>query len=541
MSVSNPYEAASGRAGAGKLDGGVATLAWLAGWLVIGLSVAMQLAVPVNHDAAWVLIGAQRLLEGASFGSGVVDVNPPLAWWISALPAGLAQATGLPTGLVFKLFVMVAALVSVLASARLMQTAGLTQSHSRWIGLASAAAVLTVPGYDFGQREHLMVIMVMPWLWLTAAMLNGARIPARLRVSVAVIAAAGICLKPHFLMVPIAVELLVLIMLRRPLLVMRLENLAMVATGLAYVGAVLTFAPDYMGEVVPAAMHNYDAYNSPAGLVLRNAVIVLGLPLLAGVARLARCPAGSYRGAGMVMLAAALGAALAAFVQMKGWQYHWYPALALSAAGLAVLFSAPRTVRCGQVLAGGLLGLAVVLSLARPPLLLAADTVAHGGTADRVAALAQAIGDAGPATGEPAVVFAFITSPRDVMPAVLMANARWASTACCMHFVPAAVRDERGLTTHGAADREIRARNARHQVAGIVNDLKASRPQLIIFDEARYKLGFGELKYSWLAAAAADAGLARLLQDYRPVGGVADFAIMQRQDTLSLNLKPSLN
>jgi hypothetical protein len=136
MSVSNPCEAASGRAGAGKLDGGVATLAWLAGWLVIGLSVAMQLAVPVNHDAAWVLIGAQRLLEGASFGSGVVDVNPPLAWWISAIPVALAGATGLPTGLVFKLFVMVAALVSVLASARLMQTAGLTQSHSRWIALA---------------------------------------------------------------------------------------------------------------------------------------------------------------------------------------------------------------------------------------------------------------------------------------------------------------------------------------------------------------------------------------------------------------------
>lgn len=276
-------------------------------------------------------------------------------------------------------------------------------------------------------------------------------------------------------------------------------------------------------------------------MVLRNAAIVLALPVLAALAGVARCQGGTLRRSGLVMLTAAAGAALAAALQMKGWQYHWYPALALCATGLAVLFAAARNERTGQLIPGVLLGMAIVMSLARPPLLLAADTVVRGGTADRVAALAQAIDDARPATGARPVVFAYITSPRDVMPAVLMANARWASTACCMHFVPAAVRDERGLTKPGSAQRDIRARNAREQVAGVVADLKAGSPALIIFDEARHKLGFGQLKYSWMAAAAAEPELARLLQGYRPVGGVGDFAIMQRRDTLSLNLKPSLN
>ena len=541
MSVSNAYEDASGQADGSKLDGGLASLAWIALWLAIGISMAIQLAIPVNHDAAWVLIGAQRMLEGASFGADVVDVNPPLAWWMSALPAALAQATGLPTGAVFKLVVMAASLVSVLASARLMTAAGIAPARSRWITLATAAALLVVPGYDFGQREHLMAILIMPWLWLTAATFNGATVATGLRVAVAVAAALGICLKPHFLVVPIAVELLVLVVMRRPLLAMRLENLVMIATGVAYVAAVVVFAPGYLGDVLPAALHNYDAYNSTAGVVLRNAAIVLALPVLAVLAGLARCHDGTLRRSGFVMLTAATGAAVAAALQMKGWQYHWYPALALSAAGLAVLFAGPRNPQSGQLIPGVLLGLAIVLSFARPAVLLAADTVIRGGTPDRVAALAQAIDDARPAAGARPVVFAYITSPRDVMPAVLMANARWASTACCMHFVPAAVRDERGLTNPDAATRDIRARNARDQIAGVVADLKSGSPALIIFDEARYKLGFGELKYSWMAAAAAEPELAGLLQGYRPVGGVGDFAIMQRRDTLSLNLKPSLN
>jgi hypothetical protein len=541
MSVSNAYGHASDRADGSKLDGGLASAAWIALWLVIGISMAMQLAVPVNHDAAWVLIGAQRLLEGAAFGADVVDVNPPLAWWMSVLPAALAQATGLPTGVVFKLFVMASVLVSVLASARLMKEAGIVPAQSRWIALASAAALLVVPGYDFGQREHLMAILIMPWLWLAAATLSGARVPVKVRVAVAVAAALGICLKPHFLMIPIIIELLVLAMMRRPMLMVRLENLVMIATGVVYVSAVVVFAPGYLSDVLPAAMHNYDAYNSTPGVVLRNATIVLAFPVLAALAGLSRCQGGTLRRSGLVMLTAATGAALAATLQMKGWQYHWYPALALSATGLAVLFAAPRREQAGQLVPRVLLGLAIVLSLARPPLLLTVDSVVRGGTPDRVAALAQAIEDARPATGARPVVFAYITSPRDVMPAVLMADARWASTACCMHFVPAAVRDERGLTDPGSAERGIRARNAREQVAGIVADLKAGNPALIIFDEARYKLGFGQLKYSWMAAGAAEPELARLLQGYRPVGGVADFAIMQRRDTLSLNLKPSLN
>ena len=67
-------------------------------WAGLGLialaTIALHVAAPANHDVAWILDGAGRLLDGARFGRDIVDVNPPLAWWLAAVPVLSARVLG---------------------------------------------------------------------------------------------------------------------------------------------------------------------------------------------------------------------------------------------------------------------------------------------------------------------------------------------------------------------------------------------------------------------------------------------------------------
>jgi hypothetical protein len=77
---------------------------WLAPAIVMFAAFATTAwhgTLPLNHDVAWIWEGANRLLHGAHFGRDVDDVNPPLAWWLTAIPVLLQYGTGLSASISF--------------------------------------------------------------------------------------------------------------------------------------------------------------------------------------------------------------------------------------------------------------------------------------------------------------------------------------------------------------------------------------------------------------------------------------------------------
>ena len=79
--------------------------------------------------------------------------------------------------------------------------------------LGVALPLLTLAaGYDFGQREHLMAVAALPYLFLAARRIEG--VPTGLRPDARrrrCWPALGFALKPHFLAIPGLVEALVLL------------------------------------------------------------------------------------------------------------------------------------------------------------------------------------------------------------------------------------------------------------------------------------------------------------------------------------------
>lgn len=502
-------------------DAAVASRSGMTSWLLIvaiaTLAIWVQWVGVPNHDVAWILTGAQRLLDGGRFGREVVDVNPPLAWWISMAPVVVAGKIGLTSLTAFLLAATGLCLASIALVDAVLRRSIEALPRRGFLLTACAAVLLLAPGYDFGQREHLLLVGTLPYIAAASVAAAGGRVPRGLGIVVGLMSGVGICLKPHFLLMPIAVEAWLLLRARRVSLNLRAETLVMATVGFLYVAAVWLWAPDYIRTVIPDAVAGYWAYeNSLTDVVqrARDALLLLTLSFLflAWLARERIWPP-----LAQALSVAAAGAALAAILQFKGWHYHFVPACGLAAMSCFVLFCIHGGVRAGLALC------AVFVSIFGGSGMYFASVLSGTGTTDRVQSLTALFRTAG--TERP--VFAFITSPRDIHSAILLSGARWSGAACCVQQLPAAIRV--------GADRDkggnIAARAAANrQLAGILRELEEEHPALILIDDRPSKLGFGNADFDYLAYLEGRPGFPALFTRYSeraPVAGFRVFALAQ--------------
>ncbi|MCU0694331.1 MAG: hypothetical protein MUF54_23330, partial [Polyangiaceae bacterium] len=62
----------------------------------------LQSGVHLNHDVSWIGHSARWLLQGRVFGIGVLDPNPPMAWFLSMPAAALANFELMPEPLAIR-------------------------------------------------------------------------------------------------------------------------------------------------------------------------------------------------------------------------------------------------------------------------------------------------------------------------------------------------------------------------------------------------------------------------------------------------------
>ncbi|MFT8242521.1 hypothetical protein [Roseomonas sp. BN140053] len=285
------------------------------------------LSPPLNHDVAAVLNFAQRWIAGERLYADLIDVNPPLIFVLNLLPAAIASWTPLDGVQALQLCLLALAGLCWWLCARLRadRPEGLVE---RAVLGALIPLALVVSGYDFGQREVIMATCALPYCVLAARRIDGQRTATGLRLGVAVLAALGFALKPHFLAVAALVEFAVLVR-RGPRRALRdAVPWVMAAVWCCYLAAIPVLFPDYLGHVVPLVWQYYLDLGGqgPWHVLLTEDMGAATLFLLVLL------PLGLRRGAGglaTALGAAATGAFAAAWVQHKGWTYHVAPILML--------------------------------------------------------------------------------------------------------------------------------------------------------------------------------------------------------------------
>jgi hypothetical protein len=308
--------------------------------VVLGTMLFATLGSPIKDDIAWLLHVAREWLGGRRLYVDLVEVNPPLVVWFSAVPVGIGRLTGISPQLVAVTMAAVVVTACAWWSTMLLRTYSALFRRREPVFAIIATVLLLLPGVEFGQREHLLVAAALPYLSLFAQRLNGRSASTSTAVLVGVVAGIGCALKPQYVLSFALLETLAAVRAR---LWLRPELMGALAALLAYAAAVLVLYPEYFGSAVPLALALYGASDTPIGqLLYYSQTLVVGEAVAVSLwltrpAPLRRDPLLS------ALLVFAGAATLTYFLEGKDWFYHRIPAT--SVVVLSLLYWTADTLR----------------------------------------------------------------------------------------------------------------------------------------------------------------------------------------------------
>ena len=309
------------------LESRPAAVGLAAGIALVGL--VPQFLSRTLPDISYLLYAAGRVIDGARLYVDLLEINPPLIVWLNMPVVAVARLLGASEITAYRLAVTALLVASVLACRWLLlhTSSGADPVQRRGIILLLVFSLFVLPRLDWGEREHLTLALTLPYLLLAIARLQGRTTGRLATTAIGLGAAVGIAIKPYFVALWFAREGLLALAgrTRGP----TPEGWVIVAAGFAYAAAVAIVTPEYfalageLGGAYQRFIHNPLLVTALLG---DGAALSIGALLLAaGLWR--HVTAGELR---VVLIAGIAAFYLAAVMQLKGWRYHFYPALALS-------------------------------------------------------------------------------------------------------------------------------------------------------------------------------------------------------------------
>jgi hypothetical protein len=326
----------------------LAAVGWAALLVLAAVACTRALSFPLNHDVGWWLHISRSMLAGEVLYRDLIEVNPPMTAFLSIIPVLLSQASGLPIPTASILWVLFLVLGVTGWAAMLGKGPGAPAHHRPIIGGAILFGVGFLPGGDFGQREHLMFTLVIPYMLVLWRRASGYDVSLRSSLAAGLFAGVGLALKPHFLLIWLSLEVASWlesggdsgVTIRR---LRSSERLALFAV-LGVYGLAVLLQGEYLPLLAMTAS-TYEDFASANRLQLAigvpSAALIFGLFVVSraktDLARLAR-----------YFFAVGCGSMVLTVLQGKGWSYHFYPVLA-GLAGIVILMVFDFGLRASKV------------------------------------------------------------------------------------------------------------------------------------------------------------------------------------------------
>ncbi|WP_407177824.1 hypothetical protein [Bradyrhizobium sp. STM 3562] len=478
---------------------------WLLVALVFAAAIVMRQLVPLNTDVSWLLVVAERMLDGQRLYRDMIETNPPMAAFAYLPAAWLARIFGVaPRHVVDAQLLLLAAasLFAVWRMLRLSPTLGRTKSD---LLIVWAVAVLTVlPMHVFGQREHMATLAFLPAL--AAYALRSNREPLPLWAILIAGAGAGITLafKPYFA-VPTALCIISAAIRSRSWRVLFApENI--IAGALVSAASLGTYAcyPEYFTIMYPLARDTYLSWSMPASAVLLNSATLIFAVAMALMALSQR----KLDGLLLAAIMASIGFAISFVLQRRGWPYHSYPmvALAMLVMGYALLDETGPGARPHRVGTAAALILAATFWLGSRWF----DTRIYVGPIEQAVAGLKLHPRLLVLSGEAAIGH----------PLVHDLGGTWVSRQQSLLIREWVELTRERSSVDAATDARLNDYLALER-KWLIEDFKKLPPDIVLIDDLRD--GWGD----W---ARADAELSQLLKPYSSVGSVEGIEILRRTE-----------
>jgi hypothetical protein len=496
--------------------------------LLVGTSLPAELRSYARPDTGFLLDAAGRVLDGARLYVDVVEINPPLVVALNAVAVLCARALGLSEILVYRL-----CFTAILLAALGLSTLWLRRLLPEEVGLRRALVlVLTfvlfpLAGPDYGEREHLVLALLVPYALLATARSVGQRITPMEGVWPGLLAGIAFALKPHFLLVWLMLEAWLRLTRRVPRWAPLPETLAIAGILTTYGLLIVALTPEYLSVLrLLAGPYSRFLHDPFWHLLVTGPGAVLTLFALLTFLALrgqARHPAL------WVPLALTTGACLVAgAVQQKGLQYHFYPASALATVllGLVALDSAWRVADRVRLLYRTLAIAAFVTSVAVVSL-------------DRMAAAAGRVVDSDREEFERMVrlvrshaanadVFVMSYHIRSAYPLINYSGARSGSRFPHLWILAGEYLDE--LKREGPLryhERSEMGPSERYLNRAVLQDLERRPKLLLVFRPARDVPLNGYRRLDYVAYFSREPEIKAILQEYQLISQTGDYLVYE--------------
>lgn len=503
---------------------------WLAA-LTILVSVVVEMRSVPSADVSFYLYGTSRILDGARLYVDVVEVNPPMVFLIDMPAVLVARWLQVSDISAYRLFVVAILIISLgLSQSSLRLLSGGSGGPSRaLVNFLLVFALFAVPGEAFGQREHVMFALAIPYL-LSACSWAAAPRPSRNAVIIGVLAGVGFALKPYFVVLWGAVEVW-LVVKRPPGRFFKTESLAIGATIVAYVVAVWLVTPEYFRllQLLGTAYSRYMSVSPLATLAIGEGSAVCLAALLA-FAAFKRVGLGEPLSEGFAIGTASL--LVAAALQRKGWWYHFYPSVAASLVLMGTLLMRARAARPALITrlftyVSAAAGLFVVGSSLSRIVKVIVDPYDESVTRyPSYRELEALVTQRSP--GQPVMVWSF--NIHSGFPLVPSAGAKWGSRFPSMWLVPALYWNDM-LETRATRFRplEERPEAERFLDSAMVADLQTHPPRLlIVLAPSRDTSATAFARLDLRSYFAMDPRIEGMLRSYRLIGRVGVHDVYER-------------
>ncbi len=495
----------------------------LPGALALALGAAallLQLTQTINHDTAWYLHATARLLDGARLYVDIIELNPPLAFYLTVPPVAAAGFLGVPAVDAFVVYCFILIAGSLALSRAILQPlpAG-SESCRRWTLTVALFALAVLPGAAFGQREHLIAILALPYLVLTA-MRAADRAPSPgLALLAGIAAGLAFSIKPPFLIVAAILEVYLRVVRGRKLAPFRAETLALGAVAAVYATSIPVFTPEYIDFILPLTASVYGAYESAfADVIARLETVLLPIAIAALVATRGHVTTSRL---GQTFLIAGASFFALYVAQMKGWQYQLYPvtAMLLLGAGAMLIGTAVPDARAmpGRVTAWRAASIPALLLL-----VLAIDLGARGSYVNPMTSTMLPLVRENAARGGLAV---FSTNVSWGFPLANYAGADWASRFPTLWPLPGIVRGRADPRHDGPALDRVE----RYMTDAVIEDLTRRPPAVVLVDVRADKHYFGGHRFDYLEFFGRDPRFQRFWRDYERVLARPEFHVYLRR------------
>jgi hypothetical protein len=494
---------------------------------IVLMAAAAVFTRSLNHDVAWYLYMADAMRGGASLYRDVADTNPPLIVFLSLPPIWLAALFHLSQSVAFNVYVFVGAGVCLVVCSQLIPKAWPdAQPETRGLLIVTTAfCLLPFVRLDFGQREHLAVILLLPYVWLSAT--SGGRDAGPIASGLIGIAAGlGFAVKPHFAVAWALLEVLVFVRERFGVRTLfRPAFVAAAVTVIVYVGSVLLFLPQYV-EVFNDVRQFYGGLDSPLSTLVRLPDIAAWIAAAAALAAF-KISRDTERPV-MVLFTAATGFMAAGLLQFKGWSYQMYPGRAFLviyfiAFALALLQSAPAL---SAVLRGGIrsICLVIVMGLLATSVRYLAESRNPPGV-DIVAPLVELINKQAP--HGPIAQISMRTQMYPGFPAANEAGVKWSLRFPTLFYLPGLYENELRLPDSELKFRAPEAMSAmeRRYFTEVVDNLCAAPPSVLIIEPPIARAPAGRRSLDLVAYYGQDPRFKKLFAGYAPIGWLGSFTI----------------